>query len=102
MRSPCSATAATTAPLRRQMEQSQRRGSTIPYGRARSSSTAPQCQEARFVGCLATPPTSSSTPGGLRTVALHELYATTDPPPGLGVVGSEQNREVHDDARTCR
>src|SRR3546814_3745300 len=35
---------------------------------------------------MATPPTSSSTSGGLRSVALHEFNATIARPSGFGVV----------------
>src|SRR3546814_21018866 len=35
---------------------------------------------------MATPPTSSSTSGGLRSVALHEFNATLARPSGFGVV----------------
>ena len=50
-------TVATIAPLRRQSEQSQRRGSTMPSGRSSSRTTFPQWQEARCLGLMSVPPT---------------------------------------------
>src|SRR4051812_43043450 len=57
MRTPASGTDATMVPLRRHMEQSHRRGSTIPSGRSSSRTTAPQWQEARCLAPIAVPPT---------------------------------------------
>ena len=57
---PESGTDATTAPLRRQMEQSHRRGFSMPLGRSSSSSTAPQWHVARCLGWMGTPSTSLS------------------------------------------
>src|SRR5690606_2604090 len=61
MRRPCNGTEATTAPLRLQMEQSHRRGETIPSGRSSSSTTAPQWHEARCLDWILTPQTSLIT-----------------------------------------
>ncbi len=48
---------ATTAPLRRQMEQSQRLGLTIPSGRLSSKTTEPQWQLSRCWGRMTVSPT---------------------------------------------
>ena len=47
----------TIAPFRRQIEQSQRRGLTMPSGNSSSRMTAPQWHERRCIGLMATPPT---------------------------------------------
>ena len=47
MRRPDSATNANMAPFLRQMQQSQRRGSTTPSGRDSSNTTVPQWHDAR-------------------------------------------------------
>src|SRR6056297_3972862 len=57
-RSPEIGTDATTAHFLRQIEQSQRRGSSIPLGKTSSSTTAPQWQEARCGLVILTPPIS--------------------------------------------
>src|SRR6056297_379394 len=60
-RSPARGTDATTAPFLRQIEQSHRRGSSIPLGKASSSTTAPQWQEARCGLVILTPSISLIT-----------------------------------------
>ena len=55
---PASGTEATIAPLRLQIEQAQRRGSTIPFDKSNSSITAPQRQDARCFALILVPPTS--------------------------------------------
>ena len=54
-------TDATTAPFLRQIEQSQRRVSSIPLGNASSSTTAPQWQDAPCGLLILTPSTSLIT-----------------------------------------
>ena len=54
-------TDATTAPFLRQIEQSQRRGSSIPLGNVSSSTTAPQWQDALCGLLILTPSTSLIT-----------------------------------------
>jgi hypothetical protein len=55
---PAIGTEATTAPLRRQIEQSQRRGLTMPSGRFSRSTTAPQWHAARWCALMVVGPTS--------------------------------------------
>src|ERR1035437_1481341 len=54
---PARGTDATIAPFRRQIEQSHRRGSTIPSGKSSSSTTAPQWHVARCFGFMTVFPT---------------------------------------------
>ena len=54
---PASGTEAAMAPFLRQIEQSQRRGSTIPSGKLSSSTTAPQWQRAWCIDSILVGPT---------------------------------------------
>src|SRR5574343_601881 len=57
MRMPSSFTDATMAPLRRQIEQSQRRGRSMPLGSVSASTTPPQWQRAVCTGWIRVSPT---------------------------------------------
>lgn len=79
-------------PLRRHMEQLQRRGSTMPCGKTNSSTTRPQWQLALCLGRTTTPATlrimrdSSRLPGTLARAKCHGLARDTSLP-GDGAAG---------------
>src|ERR1700761_6779582 len=75
---PDSGTEATMAPLRRHMEQSQRRGSTMPSGRLSSSSTAPQWQLAVCLSLISVEPTCLITSDAPRSAIL--LFSISEAP----------------------
>src|SRR3546814_17178388 len=95
MRSPASDTDATTAPLRRQMEQSQRLGSTMPSRRSSPRYPAPLSHVARCLPWSVTPPPSVNIRRPLHGMAFFWLkpggFVFTGSGPPVGPVLSRKS-----------
>src|SRR6476659_2796318 len=93
MRMPLNDTEATTAPLRLQMEQSQRLGSTMPCGGSSSNSTAPQWHVARCLRRIRTPATSVITVAIPQSPESAVAALTHVPETVLGHLANEISRQ---------